>query len=158
MDSSHLPRLSKLSWIVERQQRDKECSAIRRQGNPWKQQVKNERIKPLISYGDGKSSSKLEKAPTPPVPLSSMEGTLFRVRWISTDLGVSQYWGSPNKGSSTEARGGSRVKARRGEVLVTESEWGKVSSRLPLPTASPGCIKRLGGGARIRLLSSPQRT
>lgn len=48
------------------------------------------------------------------------------------------------------------MKTRRGEVLGTESEWGKMSSRLPLPTASPGCIKRLGGGARIRLLSWPQ--
>lgn len=43
------------------------------------------------------------------------------------------------------SKGGGGVRARRRKGMGTESEWGKLSSWFPFPTASPSRMRRLGG-------------
>ena len=118
-----------------------------------KQQTKNERVKPFITYCDGKGQSlKPDKTLTLPIPFSPMERCTSWWSAESMDMGVVSLLRKPQQKALvvlwTLGWGGVRGKARSGEVLGTESEWGEVSSRFLLLPALGG----LGWGAWRRAL------
>ena len=106
-----------------------------------------------------------QRSASSPHSTSSVEGILFKAKWISTDLGGSHYWWSLKKGSSTEVRGGNRVKARSGVEnavywvrirkyvfksspshcipMLQKETWGRSQKRLQMRNLRPQVYQQL---------------
>lgn len=97
-------------------------------------------MKPLIHCYEGVSKRiKLDKVLIPPCFISPQGTWLWlRVTWISIDTGVISIFREPQRKVSISfmdpgVEWKARVSAGIGEVLGTESQWGKVSSCFPPP-------------------------